>query len=140
MNLMDNNCAEYVEDFQINKTMLEIYKKINQLDDIYYKEIHIFLNNLFNSNSKSILKLQTSSINLNENTVNNYNNIIKKYKLTKPLFDVDKFDFDEIYDFNCIIEIATTITNNLLHKINYKMIRSNKNNKIKLFITKNKIK
>ena len=138
MNLMTNNCDEYWKDFETNKILLETCNKFNELNEIYYKEIHIFLNKLFNSNSKSILKLQTSSIRLTSNTLNKYNNIIKKYKLTKELFDVDKFDFNEIYDFNCIIEIALIITNNLLNKINYKIIKLNKNNKIILVIKQKK--
>ncbi len=138
MNSMDNSCVgEYWKNFETNKILLGICEKINKINDAYYKEIHIYINKLYNCNSKSLLKLKTTSICLTTETLINYNDIIKKYNLKKNLFDVDKFDVNEIYDFNCIIDIAVVITNNLLDKINYKMIKSNRNNKVKLFIKKN---
>ena len=137
MKIMDNTYIdEYWKNFETNKILLETCEVINKINDTYYREVHIFLNKLFNSNSKSLLKLHTSSTRITTDMLNNYNNIIKKYKLKKELFDVEKFDFNEIYDFNCIVDIALIITNNLLDKIKYQMIRSNKNNKIKLFIKK----
>jgi len=136
MNYIDNKCVEYWKNFETNKLIDKIYTKINKLDDAYYREIHIFLNKLFNSNSKSLLKLKTFSINITTDILKNYNDIIKKYKLKKDLFDADKFDFNNIYDFNLIVDIALIMSNNLLDKLKYKMIKSNKNNKIKLFIIK----
>ena len=137
MKSMDNNCVdEYWKNFETNKILLETYEKINKINDTYYREVHIFLNKLFNSNSKSLLKLRTSSIRITTEMLNNYNNIIKKYSLNKELFDVEKFDFDAIYDFNNIIEIALIMTNNLLHKIKYQMVKINKNDKTHLFIKK----
>ena len=72
---------------------------------------------IFNDNSKSILKIKLKKITISEDIFELYNNIIRKYKLNKPLFDTENFDLEDFYDFTDIIEIIKIICNNILIKI-----------------------
>jgi hypothetical protein len=63
-----------------------------------------------------------------------YNNIILKYKLSKNLFDTQNFNINNVYNFSEIIEIANTMTNNLLDKLNYKIYQIEFEGKKKLKI------
>ena len=64
---------------------------------------------------------------INNNIFTMYNEINKVYKLNKPEFYSESFDFSGIDDSdeikNIFINIAFTFSNNLLEKINYKLIK-----------------
>jgi hypothetical protein len=100
----------------------EINEKLNNDNKKYYKDILDFLNTIFISEEKSILKIKLNSITINQNVFEIYNYIINKYKLNKDLINIDYFDFDISYDRDDIIKIIMLISNNLLEKLNYKMI------------------
>ena len=85
----------------------------------YYNDVLECLNLLYSSNSKTILRIKISKITMSEQMLKLYNKIITKYELNNSLFDIDNFDFDNLYDHSDIVFIAKTITNNLLKKINY---------------------
>ena len=85
----------------------------------YYNDVLQCLNLLYSSNSKTILRIKISKITMSEQMLKLYNKIITKYELNISLFDIDNFDFDNLYDHSDIVFIAKTITNNLLLKINY---------------------
>jgi virulence-associated protein VapD len=110
----------------------EDYQNINQH---YYDNVLQFLNLLFAEESKSILKIKFKKITLNEKIFNMYNDIIKKHKLNKNLFDTKNFNIEDIHDFSEIIEIAKIMCNNLLNKLNYKFDVITYNNAKKLKIT-----
>jgi hypothetical protein len=106
----------------------------------YYRDILDFLNLLFEDNAKNINKIKFKKITLNNNIFTMYNEIIKIYKLNKPEFDSESFDLSEINDSdeikNIFINIALTFSNNLLEKINYKLIKKidKQDNKTKLIL------
>jgi len=114
----------------------EDYQNINQH---YYDNVLQFLNLLFAEESKSILKIKFKKITLNEKIFNMYNDIIKKYKLNKNLFDTKNFNIEDIHDFSEIIEISKIMCNNLLNKLNYKfdIITYNNTKKFKITIINN---
>ena len=85
----------------------------------YYNDVLQCLNLLYSSNSKTILRIKISKITMSEQMLKLYNKIITKYELNISVFDIDNFDFDNLYDHSDIVYIAKTITNNLLLKINY---------------------
>jgi hypothetical protein len=107
----------------------------------YYRDVLDFLNLLFEDDAKNISKIQFKKITLNLLVFTMYNEIIKVYNLKKPLFDSDNFDLSKISILeNCkdiFINIALKFSNNLLEKINYKLLKKNnknENDKIKLFL------
>ena len=70
-----------------------------------------------------------------------YNQINKLYKLNKPEFDLDKFDLSEFNEpeqiKNIFFDIAYTLSNHLLEKLNYKLIKKiNKDDNKMKFILK----
>ena len=85
----------------------------------YYNDVLQCLNLLYSSSSKTILRIKISKITMSEQMLKLYNKIITKYELNISVFDIDNFDFDNLYDHSDIVYIAKTITNNLLLKINY---------------------
>lgn len=95
----------------------------------YYRDVLDFLNLLFEDNAKNINKIKFKKITMNNNIFIMYNEINKIYKLNKPEFDSDSFNLSEIDNPNEIknifIDIAYTFSNNLLEKINYKIIKKN---------------
>lgn len=107
----------------------------------YYTDVLDFLNLLFEDNAKNINKIKFKKITLNDNIFTMYNEINKVYKLNKPQFDIENFNLSDIDEPNEIknifINIAYIFSNNLLEKINYKLVKkSNKeDNKIKLILT-----
>ena len=106
----------------------------------YYRDILDFLNLLFEDNAKNINKIKFKKITLNDNIFTMYNEINKIHKLNKPQFDSTSFDLTEIDDPNEIknifVDIAYTFSNNLLEKLNYKLIKKNnkEDNKTKLIL------
>ena len=93
----------------------------------YYRDVLDFLNLLFEDNATNINKIKFKKITLNDNIFTMYNEINKIHKLYKPEFDTDNFDLSEIDDHNEIknifVNIAYIFSNNLLEKLNYKLIK-----------------
>jgi hypothetical protein len=89
---------------------------------------------VYNDESKSILRVRIKKITLCEDIFNKYNEIIKKYKLKKDLFDTQHFSFNDDYDYDTIAEIAKIMTKNLMEKLNYKfdVVNDGKSKKIKI--------
>lgn len=99
-----------------------IYNKLQEINRKYYKDVLTFLNMLFCSNSESILKIKLNKVTLNNEILETYNYIVKKHNLNKDLINVDYFDFNIEYEKTDIIKITLMICNNLLEKLNYKLI------------------
>jgi hypothetical protein len=76
---------------------------------------------IFNDSCKSILKIKLKKITLSEDIFELYNNIIKKYKLNKAIFDIENFDLEDFHEFTDIIEIIKIMCNNVLFKLNYNL-------------------
>lgn len=118
-------------------------KILHEKNKKYYRDVLDFLNLMFENNSTNINKIKFKKITLNDNIFNMYNQIIKKYNLLKPTFDNDAFDLTKLND-SCepdeikkiFYEISYTLSNNLLEKLNYKLVKKiNKNdNKIIFFL------
>jgi hypothetical protein len=122
------------------KILQESNNILTEKNKKYYRDVLDFLNLLFEDNAKNINKIKFKKITLNNNVFTMYNEIINVYKLNKPKFDSDCFDLSEIDDSNEIknifIDIAFTFSNNLLEKINYKLIKKNdkQDNKTKFIL------
>ena len=110
----NSNCI-INETKQILEKSFEKYQKINLN---YYDDVLFFFNSIFSENSTSILKIKFKKITLSEDIFNMYNNIIKKYKLNKELFDINNFDIEDFHDFTDIVEITKIMCNNLLIRLN----------------------
>jgi hypothetical protein len=106
---------------QTKKLLDETLERYYDLNDKYYKEVLNFLNKLFDENSESILKIKFKKITFNDETLQEYNDLITKYKLNKDQFDIENFNINDITDFSDIINIIIIICNNLLDKLNYKI-------------------
>jgi virulence-associated protein VapD len=115
------------------------YEEYQKKNINYYNDVLKLMNMIFNDNSKSILKIKLKKITISEDIFELYNNIIKKYKLNKPLFDTENFDLDDSYDFTDIIEIIKIMCNNILIKLNYNLdiYTYNKEKKLKINIINN---
>jgi hypothetical protein len=106
----------------------------------YYRDVLDFLNLLFEDDAKNINKIKFKKITLNNNIFTMYNEINKQYKLNKPEFNSADFDLSEIDDTdeikNIFVDIAYTFSNNLLEKINYKLIKkiNKEDNKTKFLL------
>ena len=100
----------------------------------YYNDVLEWMNMIYNDKSTSILKVQIKRITLNDDIFNKYNEIIKKYKLKKDIFDTDNFNIEDNYDYDSIAEIAKIMTKNLVEKLNYKLdvINDGKSKKLKI--------
>ena len=59
---------------------------------------------------------------LSEEIFNLYNQIIKKYKINKDLFDTEKFNLNDDHERNEIYLISKILTNNLLAKLDCKLV------------------
>lgn len=113
-----------------NKLLFDkIQDKINESNKKYYKDVLDFLNMLFETDEKSILKIKVKKISLNENIIETYNYILKKHKVKKASIDVNAFDFTIDYDKEDIFKICTIMCNNLLEKLKYKINVGTYNNK-----------
>ena len=111
----------------------------------YYRDVLDFLNLLFEDNANNINKIKFKKITLNDNIFTMYNEINKIHKLNKSEFDSDSFNLSEIDDPNEIknifVDIAYTFCNNLLEKINYKLIKKKNefDNKTKFILKYNNL-
>lgn len=109
------------------KILQESNNILSKKNKKYYRDVLDFLNLLFEDNATNINKIKFKKITLNDNIFTMYNEINKIYKLYKPEFDSDNFDLSEIDDSNEIknifVNIAYTFSNNLLEKLNYKLIK-----------------
>lgn len=103
----------------------ETAKLINEKNKKYYNDVLDFMNLLFEENVANLSKIKFKKITLNETIFKLYNEIIKEYKLNKPLFDIDNFNLEEIENADemnkILFDIALKISNNILEKINYKL-------------------
>ena len=102
--------------------------KYYNINKDYYNDVLEFLNLIFKQNAKSILKIYIKKIVLHEDIMILYNDIVKKYKLNKDYVNIEIFDVDDIIDINLIVKLMKLLTNNLLEKLNYKLIEKNNNN------------
>lgn len=114
----------------LEKSFIDFQKSKEQ----YYNDVLEFLNLIFCNNSKSILNIKTLKISLNEDVFLKYNDIVKKYKLKKDLFNLENFNINDNYDYESIAEIAKILVKNLLEKLNYKLEIINYDNKKKFKI------
>lgn len=114
----------------LEKSFIDFQKSKEQ----YYNDVLEFLNLIFCNNSNSILNIKTLKISLNEDVFLKYNNIVKKYKLKKDLFNLENFNINDNYDYESIAEIAKILVKNLLEKLNYKLEIINYDNKKKFKI------
>lgn len=112
----------------------------------YYNDVLDFINLLFNDEAKILAKVKFTKITLNETIFELYNQIIKTYKLSKPEFDIENFNLEEIEEIEDLDErkkifcdIAFKISNNLLEKINYKLKKkfNREEKKFKFFLEYN---
>ena len=123
---METNKINTINERELIKETLNTYYSNNSK---YYDEVLKFHNILFEQNASSILKIKIKKITINEELLNLYNDIVKKYKLKKDYINVEIFDFDDIKDIDFITKFTRLISNNLLEKLNYKLVEINKNNK-----------
>jgi len=118
----------------------ETNKLIHNKNKKYYNNVLDFMNLLFEDNAKNLSKIKFKKITLGETVFQLYNEIIKKYKLDKPLFDIEGFNLEEIKDSEelkkIFCEIAFKISNNLLERINYRLKKkySKEDNKNKFIL------
>jgi hypothetical protein len=122
----------------VNKTK-EILEKSyvdyqNSLQE-YYQDVLKWMNLLYNDQSKSIAKIKFIKMTLNEEIFNLYNEIVKKYKLNKDLFDTSKFYMNDDHERTEIFLISKILTNNLLAKLGYKLIECKSGNAKRLKIS-----
>lgn len=112
----------------------------------YYNDVLDFINLLFNDEAKILAKVKFTKITLNETIFELYNQIIKTYKLSKPEFDIENFNLEEIEEIEDLdkrkkifCDIAFKISNNLLEKINYKLKKkfNREEKKFKFFLEYN---
>lgn len=123
----------------INETkqlLEESISKYNENVSTYYNDVLKLLNEIFNDNAKSILKIKLKNITISSNILEQYNNIIINYNINKDIIDVSNFDANEVIDIMDFINIGIKISNNLLEKINYKTIIINDNTNIRIKIIK----
>ena len=116
----------------INETRLVINNCINKYysdNSEYYDEVLIFLNEIFDHKATSILKIKIKKIVIDENLLKSYNDIVKKYNLNNDYINIKLFNFDNINNLIFIVKIAKVLVNNLLKKINYKLVEKTINNK-----------
>ena len=118
----------------------ETNKLIHNKNKKYYNDVLDFMNLLFEDDAKNLSKIKFKKITLGETVFQLYNEIIKKYKLDKPQFDIEGFNLDEIEDpeelKKIFCEIAFKISNNLLERINYRLKKkySKEDNKTKFIL------
>ena len=124
------------------KILEESNKILYNKNKKYYRDVLDFLNLIFEDNSNSINNLKFKKITLNEDIFNMYNQINIIYNLKKPEFDIEKFDLEKFESVendelkNIFFIIAYTLSNNLLERLNYKLIKkiNNYDNKTKFIL------
>lgn len=126
-----NNVSKQKFNF-INHSKISLENNFNnfiQFNNDYYNHVLFFLNLLFDNNATSILKIKSTKIILTKTILIKYNEIVKQFNLNEKLFNIDDFDFSIIYNKTDIITLIKKLTQNLLNKLNYKILISNSNNK-----------
>lgn len=108
---------------QMEETNSIIQKKNNE----YYLNVLDFLNLLFKDDAKNIQKIKFKHINFDDKVILLHNKIIETYKLDKPTLkheiffeQLENIDEDEVKSVYC--EIASKMSNNLLEKLDYKLV------------------
>ena len=128
----------------INETTKKILEESNEIlvkkNKKYYRDVLDFLNLLFEDSATNINKIKFKKITLNSNVFEMYNEINNTHKTNKPKFDSDNFDLSQFNDADEIkaifVEIAYKLSNNLLDKLNYKLVKKidKEENKIKFIL------
>ena len=90
-----------------------------QINNDYYNDVIYFLNMIFDTNESSLNRIKGTKIILNNSVMEHYNDMINEYKINKPLFDIEKFDYDT--DNECVM-VALSMANNLLYSLDYKIV------------------
>ena len=109
----------------VNKTkeiLEKSYKNFQNSLEKYYEDVLKWMNMLYSDNSKSITKIKFKKMTLSEEIFNLYNHIIKKYKINKDLFDTEKFNLNDDHERSEIYLISKILTNNLLAKLDCKLV------------------
>ena len=109
----------------VNKTkeiLEKSYKNFQNSLEKYYEDVLKWMNMLYSDNSKSITKIKFKKMTLSEEIFNLYNEIIKKYKINKDLFDTEKFNLNDDHERSEIYLISKILTNNLLAKLDCKLV------------------
>ena len=110
-------------------------KVINEnINKKYYSSVLKLFKKMFNTESNSLLKIKITLITVNIEIFKFYNKIINKFNLNKPLFDIDNFNIELLNTNENLISIVMILCNNLLEKINYKLIKIKFNDTEKLKI------
>ena len=117
------------KDSNVRNIINNAIDKYYDINKEYYNDVLIFLNLIFKQNAKSIMSIYIKKIVLHEDIMIIYNDIVKKYKLNKDYVNIEAFDVDEIIDIDLIIKLMKLLTNNLLEKLNYKLVEKCKNSK-----------
>ena len=109
----------------IQQKLEESNKLLQNKYENYYIDVIDFLNLLFEESVTELTKIKFKKITINENIFMLYNEIIKKYKLSKPEFISENFDISEIDDPEdikiIITNIAHKMSNNLIERLGYKL-------------------
>jgi len=138
--VIDNSTKKNKPVYNKNKILLNKTKEIleksynnyqNSLEK-YYEDVLKWMNILYSMESKSITKIKFKKMTLNEEIFNLYNQIVKKYKLDKDLFIIENFNINDEHERTEIFTISKILTNNLLDKLNYKLVEYKKGNAIGL--------
>ena len=110
-------------------------KSINEnINKKYYSSVLKLFKKIFNSESNSLLKIKIKLLTLNIEIFKFYNKIINKFNLNKQLFDIENFNIELLNTNENLISIIMILCNNLLEKINYKLIKIKFNDVVKLKI------
>lgn len=123
----------------INETkqiLEESVSKYNEYVAKYYNDVLKLLNIIFNDNAKSILKIKLKKITISDNILEQYNNIIINYNINKDMIDVSNFNIANFTDIMDFINIGIKISNNLLEKLNYKILIINNDTGVRIKIIK----
>lgn len=115
----------------VNKTkeiLEKSYSNYQNSLEKYYEDVLKWMNILYSDNSKSITKIKFKKMTLSEEIFNLYNQIIKKYKINKDLFDTEKFNLNDDHERNEIYLISKILTNNLLAKLDCKLVEYKRGN------------
>ena len=110
-------------------------KSINEnINKKYYSSVLKLFKKIFNSESNSLLKIKITLLTFNIEIFKFYNKIINKFNLNKQLFDIENFNIELLNTNENLISIIMILCNNLLEKINYKLIKIKFNDVVKLKI------
>ena len=112
----------------------------SKLEEEYYSDVLNFCNHIFIRDNDfialSLLTLRITCIHFNSYVFEVYNYIIKKYGLNINMVNTQLLTNNSLNNDDIKIQLAIVMTNNLLKKIDYKLFKTNKNNKLFLYIKK----